>query len=75
MRIKIIKAKPPEERKLRTAAYVRVSTDSEDQEGSLENQTRYYSDFLSHNPAYEFVGVYSDRASPAIRRNVPVSSR
>ena len=51
MRIKIIKAKPPEERKLRTYAYVRDSTDSEDQEGSLENQTRNYSDYLSHNQA------------------------
>lgn len=60
MRIRIIKAKPPEKKKLRVSAYTRVSTDSADQEGSLENQTQYYQEMLSTNSAYEFVGVYSD---------------
>lgn len=71
MRIKIIKAKPPETRKLRTAAYVRVSTDSEEQEGSLENQTHYYREYLSQNPSYEYVGVYSDRGITGYKESRP----
>ena len=71
MRIKIIKANPPEIHKQRVAAYARVSTDSPDQEGSLESQTQYYSEYLSQNPAYEFVGIYSDKGFTGYKEQRP----
>lgn len=46
--------------KLRVAAYVRVSTDSIEQEGSLELQREYYENHIKGNPDYEFVGIYED---------------
>jgi len=46
--------------KLRVAAYVRVSTDSIQQEGSLILQRDYYEDHIRNNPDYEFAGIYED---------------
>ena len=46
--------------KLRTAAYVRVSTDSIQQEGSLVLQKEYYENHIKSNPEYKFVGIYED---------------
>lgn len=45
---------------LRVAAYIRVSTDSSDQENSYETQDRYFSELLSQNPEWISAGVYSD---------------
>ena len=47
-------------KKLRTAAYCRVSTDHDDQLDSLENQMRYYLDYIKLHPDYELVEIYSD---------------
>lgn len=47
-------------RKTRAAAYVRVSTDSVQQEGSLILQREYYEDYIKKNPEYEFAGIYED---------------
>lgn len=47
--------------KLRTAAYARVSSETEMQDNSLENQIIYYTNHIRSNPKYHFVGVYSDR--------------
>lgn len=46
--------------KMRVAAYVRVSTDSIGQEGSLILQKEYYESYIKNNPEYEFVGIYED---------------
>ena len=46
--------------KPKTAAYVRVSTDSEQQEGSLNSQREYFDKFIKNNPEFEFVGIYED---------------
>jgi DNA invertase Pin-like site-specific DNA recombinase len=46
--------------KTRVAAYVRVSTDSAGQEGSLILQKEYYENYIKSNPGYEFVGIYED---------------
>ena len=46
--------------KLRAAAYVRVSTDSVQQEGSLSLQRNYYEEYITSNPEYEFAGIYED---------------
>jgi hypothetical protein len=45
---------------LRTAAYIRVSTDSRDQENSLRNQLAHYSKFIPSNPLWEFAGIFQE---------------
>ena len=45
------------------AAYVRVSTEKNGQEESLENQAAYYEQKIQSNPEWEFAGIYSDTAS------------
>ncbi len=46
--------------KMRVAAYVRVSTDSTGQEGSLTLQKEHYENYIKNNPEYEFAGIYED---------------
>lgn len=75
MRIKVIKPKKAEKKLLRVAAYVRVSTDSEEQEGSLINQSRYFQDLIMNNPDYEFAGVYSDRGITGYKEERPEFQR
>ncbi len=48
------------EKKLRVAAYCRVSTDSDEQETSYEAQCRHYTDYIGKNPAWELAGIYAD---------------
>lgn len=45
---------------LRVAAYIRVSSDSEDQENSYETQDRYFTALLQKNEDWTSAGVYSD---------------
>lgn len=45
---------------LRVAAYIRVSTEEDDQENSYEAQDRYFTALLQRNPAWTSAGVYSD---------------
>lgn len=55
-------------RRLRVAAYCRVSTDSKEQETSYDSQVRYYTDFINKNPEWDFVGVYADPAISGLSR-------
>ena len=48
------------DKKLRTAAYCRVSTASDTQDGSFEVQCAYYEKLIKDDPNMEFVGVYGD---------------
>lgn len=45
---------------LRAAAYIRVSTDSDDQENSLKNQRAHYERMIPSNPLWEYVGIFQD---------------
>lgn len=56
--IKIINKKPA--KRLKVAAYCRVSTSDADQLASLDNQKKHYEEYIKSNPEWEFVGVYSD---------------
>ena len=47
--------------RIKTAAYCRVSTDKETQEGSYEMQERYFTDLIQSNPGMELVGIYGDK--------------
>ncbi len=51
---------------IRTAAYCRVSTEMEIQEGSYDIQTRYYTDLINNNPEMELVGIYGDRGKSGL---------
>lgn len=72
MRIKVIKpTKAVQQQKKKVCAYVRVSTDSLQQEDSLENQTTYFKGFITANPEWEFVGTYSDQGISGYKENRP----
>jgi len=47
-------------RQLRTAAYCRVSTDSDEQELSFEAQCEFYTDMIMRNPKWQYVDVFAD---------------
>lgn len=47
-------------RKMRVAAYCRVSTEQDEQLNSFENQVTYYTELINRNPAYEMAGIYAD---------------
>jgi site-specific DNA recombinase len=61
MRVRIIEpTKPPAPKRKRVCAYARVSSTSEAQGESLENQTTYYKAIIQSNPEYEYAGVFAD---------------
>ena len=49
-----------EHRKLKVAAYARVSTEQDEQQNSYQTQMRYYFNHIKSNPDWEFVEVYAD---------------
>lgn len=57
---KVVKIEPANahqpKRKLRVAAYCRVSTGSDEQIVSLETQKAHYEDYITSNPEWEFAG-------------------
>ena len=49
-----------ENRKLKVAGYVRVSTENDEQTSSYELQMNDFTDRINANPNWEFAGIYSD---------------
>ena len=47
-------------KQLRTAAYCRVSTDSDEQERSFETQVEVYTDKIMSNPEWSLAGIFAD---------------
>lgn len=47
-------------KKLRVAAYCRVSTDQEDQMHSFEAQVDYYTRYIGEHENYQLAGIYAD---------------
>ncbi len=47
-------------KKLRVAAYCRVSTEHEEQQSSFENQVNYYTTYINRKEEYEMAGIYAD---------------
>lgn len=61
MQITKIPPKPAESaRKLRVAAYCRVSTDYMEQLASLETQKTHYETYIKKNTEWDFAGIYFD---------------
>ena len=48
-------------RKLRVAAYTRVSSNSKDQEHSFAAQNAYFSKLITDNPDWELADIYADQ--------------
>lgn len=60
--VKKLNQKPkPLTSKLRVAAYVRVSMQSEDLLRSYARQVDYYTKLISNNPEWELAGIFADR--------------
>ena len=47
-------------KKTRVAAYCRVSTDSDEQELSLDAQKKHYESYIKSNSEWEYAGIYYD---------------
>ena len=58
MKIRRVQPNPTLQKKLRVAAYARVSVDT--LHHSLAAQVSYYSSLIQNNPAWEYSGVYAD---------------
>ena len=63
-KVVVIPAKSREEiqrtKRLKVAAYCRVSTDEEEQETSYEAQISYYTDKIKNNANWTLVGIFAD---------------
>ena len=59
--IRIPAASQENTRKLRVAAYARVSSNSEDQKHSFAAQNAYYSKLITDNPDWELADIYADQ--------------
>lgn len=53
--------------KVRTAAYCRVSTEREEQEGSYEIQMNYFRDKIENDPQMELAGLYGDKGKSGMK--------
>ena len=64
MRVVIIPPKSQEEikqsKRLRVAAYCRVSTDEDEQINSYKAQIEYYTDKINKNPEWQMAGIFAD---------------
>ncbi|MDE6838212.1 MAG: recombinase family protein [Acutalibacter sp.] len=65
--VTVIPAKPqgtapgqPTKKKLRVAAYCRVSTDKDEQLNSFEVQKTYYTEKIASNPNWKMAGLFAD---------------
>ena len=64
-----------EKKRLRVAAYCRVSTDEERQLGSFENQIEYFTNLIRENGRYELAAIYSDEGISGYGECSPMSLR
>ena len=60
MKISKIESKPNEKKKLRVAAYCRVSTDSDAQTDSFDAQKAHYESWIKIHDNWEFAGLFYD---------------
>ncbi|HEY0222652.1 MAG TPA: recombinase family protein [Lactovum miscens] len=67
-KIIVIPPKPPESKKLKVAAYCRVSTLSPTQKRSLDWQIKSYTKMISEHPDWIFAGVFYDAGKSGLRR-------
>lgn len=51
------------DKRLKVAAYCRVSTEHEEQRQSLKSQVAFYTQKICDNPAWDFAGIYAEQES------------
>lgn len=54
-------------KRLRVAAYCRVSSDSDDQRNSFSTQVQHYTQLIQSHPDWEFVDIYADEGITGTR--------
>lgn len=64
--VRVIQPIAEQVKKLRVAAYARVSSDSTDQLNSFATQVHYYTDYIQSQEEWEFAGMYADEAVTGI---------
>lgn len=60
--VKVIQPIAEQAKKLRVAAYARVSSDSADQLNSFATQVDYYTSYIRSKEEWKFAGLYADEA-------------
>ena len=66
LQVQVIQPIQQQPKRLRVAAYARVSTDEEEQLTSYEAQVDYYTRYIQANPDWELVEVYADMKTPSL---------
>ena len=59
-----------QDNKTRVAAYCRVSTDSDEQQISLDTQRSHYERYIKSNPEWDFAGVYFDEGVTGTKKEI-----
>ena len=73
--IRTIQAEPTLPKRLRVAAYARVSCDKDTMLHSLAEQVSKYSRMIQSNTAWEYAGVYADEGIPGTKEDRPEFQR
>jgi len=60
-----------ENKKVRAAAYCRVSTSDEEQLKSFEHQQDYFEEMFEESEKYEFAGIYTDKGKTGTKLDRP----
>jgi len=72
---KLEPSKPQLPKRLRTAAYARVSSGKDAMLQSLSAQVSYFSDYIQRRREWEFIGVYADEALTGTKETRPEFQR
>lgn len=73
--VQVIQPIQQQPKRLRVAAYARVSSDSEDQLNSLSVQVDYYTHLIQENPNWDFAGIYADATDIIGLKQNPTNGR
>ena len=66
---------PAPPRRLRVAAYARVSSGNDAMLHSLSAQISYFSSFIQNHPGWQYIGAYADKALTGTKGNRPEFQR
>ena len=62
-------------RKLRVAAYCRVSTEEEEQQNSFEVQVNYYTEKITRHEGWQLAGIFADATDIIGLKQNPTNGR
>lgn len=73
--VQVIQPIQQQPKRLRVAAYARVSSKSANQLNSMSVQVEYYTDLIQKNSDWEFAGVYADATDIIGLKQNPTNGR